>query len=184
MQNTWSVVDLLRRNPHWWSPIISSAYGVNLVLWDIKQNECSCNMELHCITNAQSPCSCSNMSVSPLTKQQIPWSGDSPEKPEVPQLIKKFSALHRTWRFFTVFPLPPIPILSQINLVHAIPYYPTSMPRCSKWHLSFSFLHQKPVCISLLPSMCHNIVEFMCMAFVNYSCCVILPTDININNTF
>ena len=26
----WSVVDLLRRNPHWWSPIISSAYGVNL----------------------------------------------------------------------------------------------------------------------------------------------------------
>ena len=26
----WPVVDLLRRNPHWWSPIIASAYGVNL----------------------------------------------------------------------------------------------------------------------------------------------------------
>jgi len=30
MQNIWAVVALLRRNPHWWSPIISSAYGVNL----------------------------------------------------------------------------------------------------------------------------------------------------------
>jgi hypothetical protein len=30
MQNTWSVVDLLRRNLHWRSPIISSAYRVNL----------------------------------------------------------------------------------------------------------------------------------------------------------
>jgi len=29
-------VDLLRRNPHWWSPIISSAYGVSLdsSMWD------------------------------------------------------------------------------------------------------------------------------------------------------
>jgi hypothetical protein len=30
MQNIWSVVNLLCRNPHWWSPVISSAYGVNL----------------------------------------------------------------------------------------------------------------------------------------------------------
>ena len=30
MQDIWSVVDLLRRNPHWWSPVISSAYEVNL----------------------------------------------------------------------------------------------------------------------------------------------------------
>jgi len=30
MQNIWSVVDLLHQNPHWWSPIISSTYGVNL----------------------------------------------------------------------------------------------------------------------------------------------------------
>ena len=29
MQNIWSVIDLLRRNPPWWSPIISYAYGVN-----------------------------------------------------------------------------------------------------------------------------------------------------------
>jgi hypothetical protein len=28
MQKIWSVVDLLRRNPHWWSPIISSTYGL------------------------------------------------------------------------------------------------------------------------------------------------------------
>ena len=30
MQNTWSGVDLLRRNSRWWSQIISFAYGVNL----------------------------------------------------------------------------------------------------------------------------------------------------------
>jgi len=30
MQNIWSVVDLLRRNPPWWSPVISSAYVVNI----------------------------------------------------------------------------------------------------------------------------------------------------------
>jgi hypothetical protein len=29
MQKNWSVVDLLRRNPHWWSPIISSMYELN-----------------------------------------------------------------------------------------------------------------------------------------------------------
>jgi len=33
MHNIWSVIDLLRRNPHYWYPIISSAYGVNI---DIK----------------------------------------------------------------------------------------------------------------------------------------------------
>ena len=30
MQYIWSVVDLLHQNPHWLSPVISSAYGVNL----------------------------------------------------------------------------------------------------------------------------------------------------------
>jgi hypothetical protein len=29
MQKIWSVVDPLRRNSHWWSPIISSMYGTN-----------------------------------------------------------------------------------------------------------------------------------------------------------
>jgi hypothetical protein len=30
MQNIWSVVDMLRRNPHWKSLIIYRAYGVNV----------------------------------------------------------------------------------------------------------------------------------------------------------
>jgi hypothetical protein len=30
MRQLWSVVDLLHRNPHWWSPIISSIYRLNL----------------------------------------------------------------------------------------------------------------------------------------------------------
>jgi len=25
-----TIVDLLHQNPHWWAPIISSAYGINL----------------------------------------------------------------------------------------------------------------------------------------------------------
>ena len=29
MHSIWSVVDLLCRNPHWWSVRISSAYGIN-----------------------------------------------------------------------------------------------------------------------------------------------------------
>ena len=29
MQYIWSVVDLLHWDPHWLSPVISSAYGVN-----------------------------------------------------------------------------------------------------------------------------------------------------------
>jgi len=30
LQNMWLVVVVLRRNPHWWFPIISSEYGINL----------------------------------------------------------------------------------------------------------------------------------------------------------
>jgi hypothetical protein len=30
MQNIWLEVDLLRQIPHWWSPVISSAYGIDL----------------------------------------------------------------------------------------------------------------------------------------------------------
>jgi hypothetical protein len=30
IQNIWSAVDLLHLYPHWWSPVISSTYGVNL----------------------------------------------------------------------------------------------------------------------------------------------------------
>jgi hypothetical protein len=29
IQDVWSVVDLLCRNPHWWCPISSSTYGIN-----------------------------------------------------------------------------------------------------------------------------------------------------------
>jgi hypothetical protein len=30
MQKIWPVIDLLRRTPHWWSPIISTIYEFNL----------------------------------------------------------------------------------------------------------------------------------------------------------
>ena len=30
MNSIWSLIDLMRLNPHWWSPIIFSAYAINL----------------------------------------------------------------------------------------------------------------------------------------------------------
>jgi hypothetical protein len=30
MPNVWTIVDLLRRNPYWRPPVISSTYGINL----------------------------------------------------------------------------------------------------------------------------------------------------------
>jgi hypothetical protein len=43
MQKLWSVVDLFRRNPHWWSPIILSIYGLNLdkILHEVDSSDVS-----------------------------------------------------------------------------------------------------------------------------------------------
>ena len=59
---------------------------------------------------------------------------------------------------------PPVPILSQINLVHAFPSHffmthlstllPTT-PRSSTWSLSFRSPYRYPVCSSSLPHTCH-----------------------------
>jgi hypothetical protein len=45
-QRIWSVVELLRRNPHWWSTIISSMYGTNFerrifdkILYEVDRND-------------------------------------------------------------------------------------------------------------------------------------------------
>ena len=59
--------------------------------------------------------------------------------------------------------LPPVPILSHINVVHAPPYclkiYFNSilphMSRFSKWSPSFGFPHQNPVCSYSLLQSCH-----------------------------
>jgi len=63
-----------------------------------------------------------------------------------------------------------VPILSQINplptlqsnlfKIHFNIILP-SMPKSSKWYLSFRFPHQNPVCISLLPSTQHMSCYFI-----------------------
>lgn len=57
---------------------------------------------------------------------------------------------------------PFVPILSQIYPVYTVPSYLKvhfnilpSVPRSSKWTLSFRFSNQIPVCISFLPHVCH-----------------------------
>ena len=57
-----------------------------------------------------------------------------------------------------------VPVLSQINPLHTLQsnlfkihfnIILLSMPKSSKWYLSFRFPHQNPVCISLLPCTQH-----------------------------
>jgi len=59
---------------------------------------------------------------------------------------------------------PPLPILSQYNTVHPSPSHFLRIhfnsiipytPRFSKWTLSIRSFHQNPICIFLVPHMCH-----------------------------
>jgi hypothetical protein len=59
---------------------------------------------------------------------------------------------------------PTVPILSHINQVHDLPthlsnnHFNTIFPstsRSSKWSLSVRFLHQNPLCLSLVSHTCH-----------------------------
>jgi len=51
IQNIWSVFDLLRRNPRWWSPIISSVYEVNLLSRMLDKILCNLMFLWPCIMN-------------------------------------------------------------------------------------------------------------------------------------
>ena len=58
---------------------------------------------------------------------------------------------------------PPVPILSQINPVHAPSHFLKirfniilpSTPGCFKWSPSLKFAHQNPVCTTQLPHTCY-----------------------------
>jgi len=68
-----------------------------------------------------------------------------------------------------------VPVLSQINPLHTLQsnlfkihfnIILPSMPKSSKWYLSFRFPHQNPVCISLLPSTQHMPCYFILLYMI------------------
>ena len=82
------------------------------------------------------------------------------------QLVKKLPAFYGARRFITavISAPPPVPILSQLNPVHALTphllkiYLNIILPSVrgpSKWTLSLMFPHQNPVYTSTLPHTCY-----------------------------
>jgi len=51
MQNIWSVVDLLRRNPHWWCPMGKTLTNQNSIQEEIKSRLNSGNACYHSVQN-------------------------------------------------------------------------------------------------------------------------------------
>ena len=98
-----------------------------------------------------------------LTYLLTPWYRVLPEQLTDLQLVKKFPAFHRTWRFITA--LTSIrhlslswasPILSTSHLLEIHPniIHP-SMPRFPQWSPSLWFPQQDPIHLPLLTHMCH-----------------------------
>jgi hypothetical protein len=81
----------------------------------------------------------------------------------LPHLVKKFPAFYVTRRFITIhYSAPIVPNMSQLNQVQSSSVFlkthfnnilPPPMPRSYKLTLSFGFLHQNRLCISLLPQL-------------------------------
>ena len=91
------------------------------------------------------------------------WFSSSQEVPHILWNLKVHYCIHKC--------PPPIPILSQIDPVHAPPSHflmmylniiLTSMPGSSKWSLGLRLTDQNPVCISALPHTC-------CMPYPSHS---------------
>jgi hypothetical protein len=108
--------------------------------------------------------------------QQSPWEADSHSANQ------NFPGFYGNRRFITVFTDDrQVPILSQINPVHAFPpYFPKinsniifpSMPRSSEWSLPFRFSYQNVFLVSPMlyvpPISCRQVMETVIIC--EYSC--------------
>ena len=93
-----------------------------------------------------------NYSMEQIPCRKANWFSSSPEIPHILWNLKVHYCIHKC--------PPPIPILSQIDPVHApkslflkiyLNIILTSVPGLSKWSLTLRFHHQNPVYTSALP---------------------------------
>ena len=96
----------------------------------------------------------------------VPWNRVFSEKltgfaanQEIPRILCNPKVHYRTHKR-----PPPVPIQSHINPFHSSPFHFLkinfntiflSIPRCSKWPLSFRSAHQNPICTSPVFHTCH-----------------------------
>ena len=90
------------------------------------------------------------------------------------QLVQKLFILHWSQGYHVFKRPPPVPLMSQINSVHALLCYYfkinfnmifPSVPRFSRWSSSFAFPHQNTECISIVPHtacLVHFVTQIVC----------------------
>ena len=104
---------------------------------------------------------CQTNTEEATSKEQSPsWKANSSSTTiQLPSILYRqvHNRVHNIWPF--------VPIPSEVNSIHALPFYIITVnfniilpftSRSSKWSLSLSFPHQSPVCNSPPPSTRHT----------------------------
>ena len=109
-----------------------------------------------------------------ILQELTPYNGVIFVKQIFLQLVKKLFILCGTQGYHVYKCPPPVPLMSQINSIHALPWYYfkihfniifPSVPRFPGWSSSFVFPHQNTAYISIVPHtawLTHFITQILC----------------------